>query len=242
MKDENINYKGILGTLLFHSLLFLAIFLWGFKYQVPPPPEEGVEVNLGNSDQGMGTIQPETPAATQASTATSKQPNELLSQNTEETVNLTEKKTDKPRETAEDNTQKINPNALFSKNKGGSEGITGKPGDQGKPGGDPNSSNYSGTPGPGGNGVAFSLAGRTARYLPKPNYDSQEQGRVVVNIWVNRKGEVTNAVAGAKGTTTTSKELYQQAEKAALRAIFNADPSRPEVQKGTITYNFIRLN
>jgi hypothetical protein len=32
------------------------------------------------------------------------------------------------------------------------------------------------------------------------------------------------------------------ARDAALQAVFNPDPKAPEVQTGTITYNFIRLN
>ena len=56
MSDSNKKYKrvGIIGTVLFHGLLILAFVFFGLGYQIPPPEEEGVEVNLGYSDQGDG--------------------------------------------------------------------------------------------------------------------------------------------------------------------------------------------
>ncbi|MCF8228523.1 MAG: energy transducer TonB, partial [Bacteroidales bacterium] len=66
-------------------------------------------------------------------------------------------------------------------------------------------------------------------------------GKVVVTIWVDRMGRVTKAIAGAKGTTVSDLQLRKLAKDAALRAKFNPDPEAPEIQKGTITYNFIKL-
>ena len=78
--------------------------------------------------------------------------------------------------------------------------------------------------------------------MPKPAYTSQEQGKVVVTIWVNQYGKVIKAVDGAKGTTISDLGLRARAKEAALKAKFSADPNAPDVQKGTITYNFIRLH
>ncbi|MBU2651107.1 MAG: hypothetical protein KKA81_09250, partial [Bacteroidetes bacterium] len=141
--------------------------------------------------------------------------------------------------------QKVDPRAMFTgktnTGTGSNEGVTGQPGDQGKPNGDPGSSNYDGQGGA-GNGVSFSLGGRGSRHLPKPSYQSQEQGKVVVDIWVNREGKVVKALAGGKGTTILDTRLRRLAEEAALRSLFEPDPNAPDNQKGTITYNFIRLN
>lgn len=54
------NRKAFLITLAVHSLLLLLFFLFSFKTpETPlPPPEEGIEVNLGNSDIGFGDVQP----------------------------------------------------------------------------------------------------------------------------------------------------------------------------------------
>ena len=83
------------------------------------------------------------------------------------------------------------------------------------------------------------LKGRTTMgNLPTPSYNVQESGRVVVKIMVNRDGKVVSAVAGAPGTTTTSKILREAARKAALDAKFNVDNTAPVQQEGTITYIF----
>jgi hypothetical protein len=60
----------------------------------------------------------------------------------------------------------------------------------------------------------------------------------VVTIFVNRAGDVTRVISGAKGTTTASTELRQLAERAAMKAKFSPKPDAQEEQKGTITYIF----
>ena len=74
--------------------------------------------------------------------------------------------------------------------------------------------------------------------LDKPEYSIQASGKVVVEIWVDRDGNVTDAVPGAAGTTVTEKTLWEAARKAALKAHFNIKKDAPEKQKGTITYIF----
>ena len=71
------------------------------------------------------------------------------------------------------------------------------------------------------------------------NNDSQQQGKVIVTIRVNRNGKVINATPGAKGSTTTNSYLYSKAKEAALKTTFEANSSAPEIQIGTIIYNFM---
>jgi hypothetical protein len=54
------NRKAGLYTLLICGVLLLMLFLisWNLPFNPPVPVEEGLEVNLGNSDQGLGTDQP----------------------------------------------------------------------------------------------------------------------------------------------------------------------------------------
>ena len=54
------NGKAAIITLSVHALLLLIFFLFSFKTPPTPLPiaEEGIEVNLGNSDIGFGDIQP----------------------------------------------------------------------------------------------------------------------------------------------------------------------------------------
>ena len=58
-KDRSI---AAVGTVIVHALIVLVLFLMAFRTPLPLPGEEGVEVDLGMMDQGMGNIQPEKPA------------------------------------------------------------------------------------------------------------------------------------------------------------------------------------
>jgi len=253
MEGKKNKIIGILATVSFHLILLIFFILFGFTTPLPLPEEQGVEVNLGNNDEGIGQVQPEnlTPNTTSSVIPQNYTPNYYTDQSNDESVNLNhknknEKVNQKPKETKEEvkEENKINPLALFQGNKnktGGSEGITSNPGDQGNPLGNPNAQNHVGNPG-GGGGPSFSLKGRSAKLLPKPDYNSNEQGTVVVKIWVNNNGEVTRVEAGQRGTTTSDRTLWKLAESAALKARFSPDSDAPEDQTGTITYRFIRFN
>ncbi|MFN4284403.1 MAG: hypothetical protein ACK4E8_00395 [Lacibacter sp.] len=58
--ESQKNLRALLTTLGIHAALLVLLFLVGFAVptQAPPPVEEGIEVNLGNSDIGFGDIQP----------------------------------------------------------------------------------------------------------------------------------------------------------------------------------------
>lgn len=169
----------------------------------------------------------------------------------EQTKSKTETPTAQPTQntkTTQTNTEekpKINQKALFpgQKTTGSTtgEGETGKPGNQGGLEGSPESTNRTGTTGGGGDaerGIIANLQGRTAQSLPKPEYPSQKEGRVVVEVTVDNRGNVTKAVAGVRGSTTLDNELLRAAEKAALNAKFNVNLNAPASQIGTITYIF----
>jgi TonB family protein len=256
-KEQKSRIAGIAGTIVFHALLLLSLFLLALHTPLPLPSEEGVEVNLGYSDDGMGDIQPETPALAPSAApppSQAKADDQLVTENNEETpaIEKIKKKTEKtptpvtkPTPTVEKPKEPtVNQKALYPGKStktadGGNQGITGKPGDQGKPDGTPGSPNYEGNGGK-GNGISFDLGGRGARSLPKPTYNSPEQGKIVVSIKVNREGKVTYASAGAKGTTISEINLRQQAENAARKTVFAPDPNAPEEQRGTITYLFVK--
>ena len=86
---------------------------------------------------------------------------------------------------------------------------------------------------------SFQLKGRSLQgSLPKPAYDIQESGTVVVKITVDRTGRVVSAKYTLRGSTTQNSRLKAAAQKAALKARFNADPNASAYVKGTITYHF----
>lgn len=74
--------------------------------------------------------------------------------------------------------------------------------------------------------------------LPRPTYNAQVEGVVVVQVKVDQYGNVTEAIAGAEGTTVENKTLWTAARNAALKAHFNMDANAPVLQTGTITYIF----
>lgn len=240
-------------TALVLGLILVICLAFGYDPPDPPIPEEGVEVNLGNSDFGSGDNP--TPASSEASSAPrpTSATEQLITQSHESTTPLysspkpaadktvnetpTTTKPEPPKE------PEINKNALFngakSKTKsdnGGSEGKTYGGGNQGKEGGDPNSNRYDGQPGKGGAG--FSLAGRSAKALPSPTANGGKEGKVVVKIWVDRDGNVTQTSAPEKGSTLTDQAYVNQSKTAAMRAKFSPKADAPETQTGTITYVF----
>lgn len=119
-----------------------------------------------------------------------------------------------------------------------SQGVTFGSGNQGVPQGSANAERY----GPGGgigDGVSFSLDGRTAQLLPKPDFIGNEDGKVVVLVTVDKSGRVTKADPGVKGSNTANPALLAAAKKAALEARFNVDGNASSFQRGTITYRFV---
>ena len=72
--------------------------------------------------------------------------------------------------------------------------------------------------------------------LPKPSTNIQKEGIVVVNIQVDKEGNVVSAVVG-KGTNTSDYSLQQAATVAAKKAKFTPT-DKPTLQMGSITYTF----
>lgn len=243
-----MNNKIISGIVTAAIMAVVVAILLAFGYDPPDPPipEEGVEVNLGDSDYGLGDDAQ--PASTAAATQAPSTPNQVATQHAEPTPNVGANTNDgntvKPapeQPKVENKEPEINRNALFTGRRNqqsgtGSQGVTEGTGDQGKPNGNPNSNNYTGNGG--GNGVDFSLERRSSITLPKPQYNSNKQGRVIVRIWVDQQGRVIRAEYEPKGSNTPDGDLIAKAIAAARKARFNADPSAPEEQKGTISYNF----
>jgi TonB family protein len=119
----------------------------------------------------------------------------------------------------------------------GNEGQTGKPGDQGRPDGSTDSKSPVGT-GKGDSGSSFDLAGRSMTRTPTLEDQSQETGKVVIAVIVDKDGNVTTANGPVRGSTTTAAVLVNKALKSAKEAKFSKSPSGVEEQRGTITFVF----
>lgn len=121
--------------------------------------------------------------------------------------------------------------------KGGSEGIAGGKGDQGRPGGDPNSKNYEGSGGRGNSGVSISrgLQGRRFSSLPSFEDDFNENAKVAVDIKVDESGKVVSAVYQPRGSTTAAAALKSIAIRKAMSIKMTAGN---EESFGTLIFNF----
>jgi colicin import membrane protein len=281
--------KGIAGTMLIH--IALGMLLISLSFSVPQPQDttdEGIMVNFGTGDTGLGDIEPSPPAVQEKTvppppSATTTAPEEaLIADKDAETPKVKkvdpeaekkklekieadkkireEKEAERQIRLAEENERKRieaeqqrqtdimnrTKNALAnSKNAGTSstsEGIAGGTGNQGvvtgsvdsKVRGDGTGTGTSGV----GNGISYDLQGRGFKTFTKPKYDYQGEGRVVVEVSVDRDGKVIQAIPGSKGSTTLDEYLLKAAKEAALGARFEVKKDAPPVQKGTITYIF----
>lgn len=251
-------------TVIIHVVIVLLLFLFGLKY-FDPPIEQGIAVNFGTTDFGSGDIQPleqvqTSPSQTQAQPETSSEPvveEEVVTQdNVEAPVIQKEEKPKQittPTETKPIEKPKVEPkpdqsttDALSSilnapKQDGtaqSGEGDDSKAGDKGSLDGDPNASSYYGM-GKGLDGDGnYLLGGRRAIDKVIIVQDCNQEGIVVVDIDVDRNGNVTKAIPGVRGTTNNSRCLLDPARQAALRTKFNSDPNAPARQLGRIIYRF----
>ncbi|WP_346863640.1 cell envelope integrity protein TolA [uncultured Draconibacterium sp.] len=345
--------KGIIGTVVFHTIILILLIFLGFFTPLPLPGEEGILVNFGDTENGLGDREP-APARKQQQTPPPPQPEEkkvtptpvkqtppppvsqpkpepakevAMTQDYEKTVAIDaaekkkreeekkrqeeldakkrieqeqlkkqqqeqaeqkrlaeverkrleeiervkreeaekkareeaerkareeaerQRKAEEQRKISEINSRTQGAFANSGSDSGGtgsgdgkSQGVTFPGGNQGVPTGDPNADKY----GPGGSGsgnqgsgISFSLSGRSAKSLPKPNYPGDDSGIVVVKVTVDKYGNVTSAEPGVKGTTIANKSFWDEAKQAALKAKFNLDNNAPAFQQGTISYRFV---
>ena len=235
-----IPYKliGLIVSIVAHGLLILCLLLMGLRYPDPPPPELGVEMDMGEfSDVGTDSEHAAEGGEDLSSESSyANDDNNELTQQSED-VPLVSKKTPSPtknKKKPKDNVKpqseetKIDQNALFTKGrvKKGSGGSTGVGEGSGK-----------GSGGEGGGcGISFSLDGRGSKSLPEPTATSTENGTIVVTIMVDQEGHVVSAKAGVRGTTLWDKHLLRRCEQAAKESKFTANPDAPELQGGKIIY------
>jgi outer membrane biosynthesis protein TonB len=88
-----------------------------------------------------------------------------------------------------------------------------------------------------GGGIGVDLRGRAVVVPPKLPRDTKEEGKVVVEILVDKEGNVIEANPNGRGTTTSSPMLKAKARQAAFATKFNVS-GKFEEQKGTITIIF----
>ena len=249
IQDKN-SRSGLIGTILVHLLLLLMFLSFGMTYQDPPEPNEGsMMINFGTSDEGAGEVEAEEAASTPTENVTpsentnaSAAEEQVLTQNSTEApvINSSETQLEEIKQEEEAASQELldvltAANDAKSNSENGNQGDSGNPGNQGDPNGSPNTNGNSTS----GNDIGFDLVGRGKVSFKKPENPTQEDGKVVVDIWVNQSGKVVRAKTGARESTTLNPTLLKKAEEAAYKAIFKKDENAPFEQKGTMTFVFI---
>lgn len=264
-KPNKEQIHGVIGTVVFHAIV-LVILLLVVISQPQQQQEAGVAVIMGNVEAAAGDAyrytevkvqpQPSKPASQPASS-----PEEpLITQNDEPSIAVPDnKKSEKPkpkktkeqleaekkakeeelrRKEAERLAREANDMISGAFGKGTTmqnQGTADKgSGVEGALEGNDNEGVKVGT---GGYGT-FDLNGRSLGKggLPRPTYNVQDEGRVVVNITVNSQGRVIQTSINGR-TNTANAELRKAALKAASQAVFN-EVSGVNNQSGTITYYF----
>lgn len=130
-------------------------------------------------------------------------------------------------------------NAFSKGNAGSNRGTSDRgSGAEGSPNGNSTTGAKHGSPGYGD----YDLGGRGLKgELPIPQYDaSNDEGTIVVSIYVDAQGKVTQAAAtpsGSRGTAYANLTLRARAEAAARKAVFERKPGAV-TERGTITYYF----
>lgn len=276
MKLNKDDIYGLTGSLIFHAIIFLVLWMTVLKAEIPED-DGGILVNFGNVDASAGTFEPkytgqELPQETTTTPPPAAKPveevkEELVTQDLEESVSLNEekkkkeenkKKEEEEKRRIEEEKERQRQIEAEKKRKaeeqrkkeqaikdkiagafgigsaeGNNQGDAGEgSGNQGSPFGN---SDHGANEGVGGYS-SFNLNGRSigAGGLPRPAYTIQEEGRIVIDITVNPKGDVISASIG-RGTNIDNASMRKSALDAARRAKFNSI-SGANNQSGTITY------
>lgn len=208
------------------------------------PPEEVPEVEpqevveqemITQTDEETVVIKPKTEPEKEKPKEI-KKPEKTAAEIAAEAKKLAEEKAERERKAAAEAAAKrvsgaFGKGAQMEGNKGSSNSGTGV---EGSKEGTSSTGAKTGTSGYG----TFDLSGRSIGEggLPRPVYNVQEEGRVVVSITVNPAGQVI-ATSINRQTNTVSVALRKAAEDAARKARFNAVDGVNN-QTGTITYYF----
>ena len=264
LETEHEQKSFAITTTIMVILLLLFLFL-GLSY-MDPPPENGIAINFGNTEFGSGENKTsvETVQSAPKPTSSAAQPTpadeELTTQDIEDAPVIKEtkkptpkkevaeptKEPEKPKPVAKPQPSKSTTDALSNllngpKSDGKSsegEGPDNLPGNKGKLDGDPYANSYYGSgKGAGGGSSGWGLNGRKLSNSGKQVQKCNESGTVVVEVKVNRSGNVI-ATRYIKGTTNTSQCLLDPAYATARSYKWQPDPDAPEVQTGFIIVNF----
>lgn len=237
-------------TLLAMALLCVFLLCFGMSANTPLS-EEGLSVNFGTVELSQGLFEPYSPqpqptpqpepvpaVTTPPSQSEIPAEQEMITQDEEPSVDLEAERKRQEQERQAEAIKSQVANAFGSQrgSESQNQGFSDQgSGNQGQAQGNPESFNASGA----GSGYGdFSLDGRShIGSLPRPSFNIEAEGVVMVRILVDSEGKVINASIDLEGTDTDNIALRNAALTAAKQARFNAINSKTN-QSGSITYRF----
>lgn len=260
--EKNRKKKAVIATVLFHAIAFILFFIFGLKQPVPLPEDRGASIEFGwDQDAGGDAVaQTETPQPqpVEATPPVEETPEDVVEEDVvsddesdiavpdekkeepkpkEEKEKPEEKPAEEPKPTIDDKLKDALSDLSNPNKDGNSQGETQGTGDQGNPAGKDGKGVL------GGGSGSWQLDGRSLM----PGYGTKitstnEEGILVLNITVDRNGNVTKVTPNLRESNTTSQYLINLAKKDVLNNYkFNGDPSAAVEQRGKVRYVF-KLN
>lgn len=263
-QEENNFPKAIAFSTGFMALILLISYF--IVFGMAAPPQElgmgGIVVNYGTLPEGMGDDFNSIDEPSVSPNANQTSPDKVIENPETETtpssetsdkavvtqdiddapaVSTSKKSTTVTPTTAttkKESKPTVNENALYKGKKsdgtGEGDGTGSTPGNQGDPDGSTLAPNY----GEGGSGFGNArLPNRTSVIKPKVEDTGQATGKIVIDIRVDKNGDVIYARVG-KGTTIADYQLQQKCIRAVQGARFNRSESAPEIQQGSFVFSF----
>lgn len=232
-----------------YILLFVFFIVGGLKFQVPPPPEYGIELDMSGGGGGGASAEspkPQEAAPTPKATSTPAATPKVSTQKVEQTAKVVPDQTNaKPTETKVQETPpqpQVNQAALFKKKTGGGTGSGTGVGSGTGSGNGPGSGSGSGGGIGSGSGQGegdFWLDGRPVVKKAYPKARENTSGVIIVEFRADKEGNVIYAKAGARGTTINDAALWEECERAAKQSKFKAKADASAEERGTIRYRFV---
>ena len=207
-EDKRARLTGLAATVLVHVLVLVFCLTAGLKYLDPPPPETSFLIDFEEE-----VLEDEKPVATkvgrqpQAEETDPTQPVELVQKAESPHVNHGDVEVPAPPKKEE---PKLDPRASFPGMSQQDDKATAphsaSEASEGFKAGQPDGNTKEGRT----QGAANAhLSGRNVvGTLPRPTYNAQLEGTVVVRVKVDQYGNVTEAVPGVEGTTVTDSGLW----------------------------------
>ena len=230
---EKDNRKALYAALIFMMLMLLFFLLVSLDEPDPPLQEEIIEIEFGGELEGGSAASAQETKVTKESVAESAE--QVDTQDESSVVVASGQGTS----STSTNTQETKPypvdNSLGFPGGGGGTTAGG--------GGGSGFGDGNGVDGDGGTGVGPGMGKENLnrKCIDKGGLpvQTQEEGKVVIDVWVNDKGEVVTVRLNSK-TNTPSNNLIGLAKRFAKTRLYEKLLGAPKQFVGSVTYNFTK--